>query len=93
MTRETQLTNQYTTTTIDNNIDEMVTQVLNSFDHAQPWDNKVDTNIKGHYTHQDMLEATNSNVPNPPHHNTIGSAFGSSVTPSNKGWPRRKSRY
>jgi len=67
--------------------------VLNSLNHAQLWDNKVDTNIKGHYTHQDMLEVTNSNVPNPPHHNTIRSASGSSVTPFNKGWPRRKSRY
>jgi hypothetical protein len=70
MTKETQLFDQNTTTTIGSNIGEIITQVLSSFDHAQQWDNKVDTNIEGHYTHQDMLEATNSGVSSPTHHKT-----------------------
>jgi hypothetical protein len=43
--------------------------VLNSLDHAQQWDNKVDINIEGHNTLQDMLEAVGSCVSSPPHHN------------------------
>jgi hypothetical protein len=70
MTKETQLIDQNTTATIGSNIDETITQVLSSLDHAQQWDNKVDTNIESHYTHQDMLEATNLGVSSPTHHKT-----------------------
>jgi hypothetical protein len=79
MTKETQLINQDTTTTIGNNIGETITLMLNSLNHAQPGDNKVDINIKGHYTHQDMLEADDSNVSNPLHHNTIGGNQGTKI--------------
>jgi hypothetical protein len=64
------LINQDTTTTIGSNIDETITQVLSSLDHAQQWDNKVNTNIEGHNTCQDMVEVVGSCVPSPLHHNT-----------------------
>jgi len=70
MAKETQLIDQNTTTTISSNIGETITQVLSSLDHARQWDNKVDTNIEGHYTHQNMLEATNLGVSSPTHHKT-----------------------
>jgi hypothetical protein len=47
-------------------------QVLNSLDHAQQWDNKVDINIEGHNTCHDMLKAIGSCVSSPPHHNMGG---------------------
>jgi hypothetical protein len=72
MTKETQLINQYTTTIVDSNIDKIVTQVLNTFDHAQQWDNKVDINIESCNTFQNMLKAIGSSVLDPPHHNMGG---------------------
>ncbi len=51
MTKETHLNTQNTIITIGNNIGETITRVLNSLDHAQQWDNKVDTNIQDHYTY------------------------------------------
>jgi hypothetical protein len=64
------LIHQDTTTTIGSNIDETITEVLSSFDHAQQWDNKVDINIEGHNIRQAMLEAASSGVSSPLHHNT-----------------------
>ncbi len=68
MTKETHLIDQDTIITIGSNIGETITHVLNSLDHAQQWDNKVDTNIQDHYTYQDMLKATSSCVSSPTHH-------------------------
>jgi hypothetical protein len=79
MTKETQLINLYTIIIIGNNIDEIVTQVLSSFDHAQHWDNKIDTNIEGHYTHQDMLEVVSSGVSSLAHHKTGGESQGTKI--------------
>jgi hypothetical protein len=46
--------------------------VLSSLDHAQQWDNKVDINIEGHYTCQNMLEVVSSGVSNLVPHKTRG---------------------
>ncbi len=46
--------------------------MLDSLNHAQQWDNKVDTNIEGHNTRQNMLEAVGSGVSSPFHHNKGG---------------------
>jgi hypothetical protein len=64
------LIDQDTTTTIGNNIDKTITRVLSLINHAQQWDNKVNTNIESHNTRQNMLEAIGLGVPSPFHHNT-----------------------
>ncbi len=53
--------------------------MLSSFDHAQQWENKVDTNIEGHYTHQDVLKVVNSGVSNPIHHKIGGENQGTKI--------------
>jgi hypothetical protein len=73
------LIDQNTTTIVDSNIDEMVTYVLNSFDHAQQWDNKVDTNIESYNTFQNMVKVVGSGVLDPPHHNMGGENQGTKI--------------
>jgi hypothetical protein len=79
MTKETYLIYQDTTTIVDSNIDEIVTYVLNSFDHAQQWDNKVDTNIESCNTFENMVKVVGSGVLDPPHHIMGGENQGTKI--------------
>ncbi len=63
--------NDEDTTTIVGCIDEIVTQLSTSFDHAQKWDNKG-LNIKGQNMFQDISKVTNYGVSSPPHANMRG---------------------
>ncbi len=58
-------------TTIVGSINEIVTQLLTSFDHAQKWDNKGPS-IEGQNTLQDISKVANSSLSSPPHPNIGG---------------------
>jgi len=57
------LSNDENTTTIIGSIDEIVTQLLTSFDHAQKWDNKGPS-TNGQNMFQDISKVANSSVSN-----------------------------
>jgi hypothetical protein len=72
--------NDENTTTIIGSIDEIVTQLLTSFDHAQKWDNKGPS-TNGQNMFQDISKVANSGVSSPFHPN-MGGENQSNMIPS-----------
>ncbi len=78
--RTMMFSNDEDTTTIVGSIDEIVTQLSTSFDHAQKWDNKGPS-TEGQNTLQDISKVTNYGVSSPPHAN-MGGENQSNMIPS-----------